>query len=410
MVTQESTGSAALRLAARGWSVLPVHTVTDGRCSCRRVRCPSPGKHPRVRWEPWMSRAATPAELEDWWVRWPEANVGVVTGWVSAVVVLDIDPRHGGEERLAELEAEHGALPDTVTSLTGGGGRHLWFAHPEHLVPSRPLVPGIDVKAEGGMVVAPPSRHVSGGVYRWLADHGPGEHELAPLPVWLERRSVELAGTSGARRQPAIARTAAERAAFADLWAEVGVDVAPGDVMVRCPFHDDHQPSLHVDAEGCRWFCFGCRRGGGVQALRRLVHPELAAPGRGRSGATVPVGTPTLAPDVVVDVVGESAHQGELLALVGGRRTWGGAHRRELAQLVAERDNPFDPHAVAVLIDGRIVGHLPRETARAYRPLIDRAIAAAGTATCLADIRGGWERGHGDVGRFGVVVHMPRTG
>lgn len=403
------TGAAAARrLAARGWSVIPMHSVTGGRCSCRRVRCASPGKHPRIRWEPWMLRAATPAELDAWWERWPDANVGVVTGWVSAVVVLDVDPRHGGEASLDELQATHGPLPDTVTSLTGGGGRHLWFAHPEHLVPSRPLAPGIDLKAEGGLVVVPPSRHVSGGVYRWLAGHGPDEHVLAAVPAWLQERSVSLEGVRGARRSPPIARTQAERAEFAGLWAEVGVDVGPGDVMVRCPFHDDHQPSLHIDADGCRWFCFGCRRGGSIGALRRLVHPEAVA-SRPRLRPGAPPGTPALSPEVTVEVVGESAHQGELLSLVGGRRTWGGAHVRVVAELVPQSDNPFDPQAVAVLIGGRIVGHLPRAAARAYRPLIERAIGATGAATCRAEIRGGWERPHGDVGRFGVVVHLPRV-
>jgi hypothetical protein len=354
-----------------------------------------------------MTRAATPAEIEAWWQRWPGANVGVVTGWVSALVVLDVDPRHDGDRALAALEDRHAALPATVTSATGGGGRHLWFAHPAHLVPSRPLRPGLDVKAEGGMVVAPPSVHASGDLYRWCPGRAPDEQLLAPLPGWLEEIAVAVEHPSGPGRQPPLARTPSERSAFRSLWADVGVDLGSDEVMVLCPFHDDHRPSLHVDPDGCRWFCFGCRRGGGIQALRRLVHPGGIPRDRPRTGT--PIGEPTLAADVAVDVVGESAYQENLLALTGGTRTWSGVRQVELAELVPRADNAYDPAAVEVVVDGRAVGYLGRTAARAYRPFVDAAIAADDAATCLAEIRGGWERGHGDVGRFGVVVFLPRV-
>lgn len=358
-----------------------------------------------------MSQRATPAEIEAWWERWPVSNVGVITGWVSAVVVVDIDPRHGGDESLATLEGDHGPLPETVTSVSGGGGRHWYFAHPSHLVPSRPLAAGIDLKAEGGMVVAPPSRHASGDAYRWRPGHGPDQHELEPLPAWVEQLSVSIDDRVGELRpvgpSTAIARTAAERDAFADLWAQLGVEMAPEEFMALCPLHDDHRPSLHIDPLGCRWFCFGCRRGGGIQALRQIIDPESdrARPAGDVDGV---LEAPTLAADIRVDVVGESAHQDELLALTGGRRTWSGAHRHLLARLEPEPDNPFDSEAVAVRIGDDLVGHLPRHAARRYRPIVERAMADAGVASCLAEIRGGWERGHGDVGRFGVVLMLPQ--
>jgi hypothetical protein len=406
-MTSETPATAALLLAARGWSVVPIHNVTAGRCSCRRSQCPSAGKHPRVRWERWTTRAARPTEIEAWWDRWPDANVGVITGWVSALVVVDIDPRHGGDTALAALEAEEEALPLTVTSVTGGGGRHFYFAHPTHLVPSRPLAAGIDLKAEGGPVVAPPSRHASGDTYRWLPGRGL-DRDLAAMPEWLDRLSVALDGSRSAGPRVTIARTAAERATFAELWSELGIDVQPVEFMARCPLHDDHRPSLHIDPDGCRWFCFGCRRGGGIQALRRIVEPESDWPSRGSSAADDGLDAPTLAPDIPVAVVGESAHQDALLALTGGRRTWSGAHRTVRARLEPVDDNPFDPQAVAVRIEDNLVGYLPRRAARSYRPLIEESIESSGVATCLGEIRGGWERADGDVGRFGVVVNLPR--
>jgi hypothetical protein len=202
-------------------------------------------------------------------------------------------------------------------------------------------------------------------------------------------------------------RTAGERARFAALWEAVGVRLDPGEQMVRCPFHDDHHPSLHVDADGCRWFCFGCRRGGGIQALRRLVQAGATPSAPPRPASLGPTEPPSLAPEVTVEVVGESYHQDELLALTGGRRTWSGAHREVLARLVPDDDDRFDPLAVKVVIEGRLVGHVPRAAARRYRPSIAEAIRAAGVATCRGEIRGGWERS-GDVGWFGVVLHLPR--
>jgi hypothetical protein len=230
---------------------------------------------------------------------------------------------------------------------------------------------------------------------------------LSPLPPWLEEISITMEEPWNAGRRDATTRTAGEKDTFAWLWSELGVRVGSKEFMALCPFHDDHRPSLHIDPLGCRWFCFGCRRGGGIQALGRAVHPEgdwppprLIDPG----DATT---TPTLLPDHRVDVVGESAHQDELLALTGGRRTWAGARRRVLAHLEPDDDNPDDSDAVAVAIEGWVVGHLARRDAPSYRPVIQAAIAENGAATCLAEIRGGWERDHGDVGRFGVILFLP---
>ena len=202
-------------------------------------------------------------------------------------------------------------------------------------------------------------------------------------------------------------RTAQEQATFAELWSELGVVVEPREFMARCPLHDDHHPSLHIDPEGCRWFCFGCRRGGGIQALRRIAHPEAESSSEQPAGAVAGPEVATLAPERSVDVVGESAHQDELLALTGGRRTWSGAHRQVLASLEPVDDNPFDPEAVAVLIEDRLVGYLPRWAAPIYRSTVEETIGRSGAATCRAEIRGGWERSGGDIGRFGVVILLP---
>jgi Bifunctional DNA primase/polymerase, N-terminal/Primase C terminal 1 (PriCT-1) len=107
------------------------------------------------------------------------------------VIVVDIDPRHEGNETLAERERDNGPLPDTWETLTGGGGRHLWFRHPGIArIPNSAGVigPGIDVRGDGGFVVAPPSIHESGRRYAWDVDHHPDDETLADLPAWMVAR------------------------------------------------------------------------------------------------------------------------------------------------------------------------------------------------------------------------------
>lgn len=163
--------AAALAAVARGWSVIPV-----------RAR----DKRPLIAWQEHQQRRADAEQVRAWYAEWPNANLGIVTGAVSGLVVIDVDPKHGGEASLADLERRHGPLPRTVEAVSGGGGRHLYFAHPGGHVTNRAgMAPGIDVRGDGGMIVAPPSVHPSGARYVWKAGRAPDELTLAPLPGWL---------------------------------------------------------------------------------------------------------------------------------------------------------------------------------------------------------------------------------
>ena len=175
--------AAALAYLARGWSVIPVEPR---------------GKRPLVPWTEYQLRPATVEELEAWFKRWPKANIGIVTGAVSGVVVLDVDERHGGTVSLSQLNTEFGPGPMTVEAATGGGGRHAYFGHPGGRVGNRVgLRPGIDLRGDGGCVVAPPSVHPSGRPYAWLPGRSPNEIEIAPLPSWLLPRSDRVEGRMG---------------------------------------------------------------------------------------------------------------------------------------------------------------------------------------------------------------------
>ena len=170
---------AALAYAARGWRVLPLHTPQPGGgCSCRDRACPSPGKHPRTMHG--LRDATTDEEtIRRWWRMWPDAGVAIATG--GGLAVLDVDPRNGGDAALAELEDQYGEIR-TLIARTGGGGLHLYLAAPSDLRTRPGFMPGLDLKAAGGYVVAPPSLHASGRRYEWVPDY---PEEPQPMPGWL---------------------------------------------------------------------------------------------------------------------------------------------------------------------------------------------------------------------------------
>jgi hypothetical protein len=110
----------------------------------------------------------------------------------TVAIVIDVDPDHGGDETLADLEGIHGRLPDTVEAIAGSGGRHIYFKHPG--IPIRNsasrLGPGIDVRGDGSYVIAPPSLHRSGSRYAWEVSSHPDDAPLAEVPAWLMKLMV----------------------------------------------------------------------------------------------------------------------------------------------------------------------------------------------------------------------------
>jgi hypothetical protein len=111
----------------------------------------------------------------------------------------------------------------------------------------------------------------------------------------------------------------------------------------------------------------------------------------------------------VVNVVGESAYQGTLEQLAGGRTIDGGRNPDHMAALIPEPHNPYDPNAVRVVIvsgNAGHIGYLSRADAIAYRPVIDHLAAVGKLAACRASLSGGWDRGGGDRGSFGVRLFL----
>jgi hypothetical protein len=157
--------AAALEYLSRGWSVIPVH-----------------GKRPRIpAWAPYQERLPTVQEITTWWNQWPDAGIAIITGRISKLVVVDIDPKNGGTRE---------GLPSTGrVAKTGGGGWHLFYSYPDGPEPVQNQTgmfhDGVDVRADGGYVVAAPSPHASGGTYQWEA-----ENALTTPPDWVIKPSA----------------------------------------------------------------------------------------------------------------------------------------------------------------------------------------------------------------------------
>ncbi len=195
--------------------------------------------------------ATTDADvIRSWWQRWPEANIGLAIP--PGFVVVDVD----AQDALDRLRADALPLPATAQATTGRR-QHFWYATPGVVCRNRVgLLPGIDLRAPGGYVVAPPSVHPGGMLYRWVIE--PSASTIAECPEWLLQRVAEpsqsrarspeewsrriagpvpkgrrnqtLAQVAGLLFRRLPARVAAE---FALCWAQVKLSppLPPGEVQ-----------------------------------------------------------------------------------------------------------------------------------------------------------------------------------
>lgn len=182
MSPDQSLLEAALALAADGRAVFPYAGVANMTCTCwNGADCDRTGKHPLVKGG-FKAATTDPVQIRRWWTEFPDANIGAATG--NGYLVVDIDERNGGLATIQSLVAEHGGFPPTLATASGGGGAHLHYTYSSSLkVPSKDgLFPGVDIKADPGAIIRPPSNHKSGGRYRYAGDGGPA---MAPAPQWL---------------------------------------------------------------------------------------------------------------------------------------------------------------------------------------------------------------------------------
>jgi len=199
--------SGALAYASLGWHVFP---------------CEPAGKRPLT--DHGLKDATTdPEQLRAWWAHWPDANVAIVTGAISGLVVIDVDADKDGEATLELLEALHGQLPETVRAITGGDGWHYLFAHPGGEIRNTAgrLGRGVDTRGDGGYIIAAPSLHASGQRYEWVTEP---TDPLAALPTWILddlARPVDPPAVTSMPAPPASSTTAYARKVLEERAAEV---------------------------------------------------------------------------------------------------------------------------------------------------------------------------------------------
>jgi Bifunctional DNA primase/polymerase, N-terminal/Primase C terminal 1 (PriCT-1) len=205
---------AALAYARRGLPVLPLWWTDDlaecCACGAKSGEC-KPGKHPLGDLVHHGVKDATLDQrtIANWWRRYPPANIGIAAGRDFRLLVVDVDPDAGGNDSLAALERENGALPATIEAATPRGGRHVYLIVP----PGRPLStisagklgPGLDHRCQGGYVAAPPSA-VFGKPYTW-SDCG---KRFAIAPDWLLDRLEADTGGPGKATSPEVWRKLVE--------------------------------------------------------------------------------------------------------------------------------------------------------------------------------------------------------
>ena len=170
--------SAALALAGKGLLVFPCRPRDKRPATANGLK----------------DATRDPDIIRRWWRQEPQLNLAIATGAVSNVFVIDLDGLDA-EVNLRRLEAEHGELPATVEVITARG-RHVYFRWPETPVRNSAgkIAPGIDVRGDGGYVLAPPSVHPSGRPYAWSVDSA---NAFAPAPEWLLAKLAAAAPAAG---------------------------------------------------------------------------------------------------------------------------------------------------------------------------------------------------------------------
>jgi len=183
MTAPPALAAAAAEYVSRGWAVFPVEPG---------------GKRPVGQLVPHGLKQASveQRDVERWWAKLPDANIGLRTG--LSFDVLDIDGPEGMEALDIASSEAYSVIGPTCT--TGGGGHHVYVA-PTGVGNKAGLLPKVDWRGAGGYVVAPPSVHASGRCYEWLDGQSPGELSPAPVPGWL-RRLLEPERPSVAAARP----------------------------------------------------------------------------------------------------------------------------------------------------------------------------------------------------------------
>ena len=218
------------------------------------------------------------AQIKAWWQKYPNVNIGLATGSVSQnvfVIDLDIDEDRGidGYHSLEDWQREHGDFPETWTAITGRGGYHLYYRGNGKIKNRAGIIDGVDIRGNGGYVVAPPSIHKNGRRYEW--EYSPDEFEIAKADNNVEyflSHDDQKQGTAftmpnivaaGQRNQMLFrfacmmqAKGASDQSVFAATMAENESSCSPPlteqevRIIVSSATKYDKGKPIHIDSEG----------------------------------------------------------------------------------------------------------------------------------------------------------------
>jgi hypothetical protein len=219
-------GARALEAARMHWAVLPLRGKVPAIAGGRGV----------------LDATTDTATVAAWWGgQYRHANLGARVP--ESMVVLDVDPRHGGLDSLAELERGYGPLPETLTTISGrgDGGMHLFYRRPPGRLSSARLGAGIDIKTSAGYVVMPPSIHpTSGKPYTWI------ERPVVAPPAWL----IALLSPSAAKPDPQHSRASARTFTGPSPADQFSASTSWFDILEP---HGWQCIDADPDADGARW-------------------------------------------------------------------------------------------------------------------------------------------------------------
>lgn len=171
----------ALNYLDRGFNVIPLGTKSkfpNGKALISTGHKKIVDGKEKGSWEIFQTEAVTEELIDKWWTHTPQSNIGIVTGRISKLVVVDVDPRNSGDKSMKNLH-----LPPTYIVNTGGGGWHYYYLWPhENDAPNQDFADGIEIKGNGGYVVAPPSIHDKTHKAYVAANE---VAELSEAPEWL---------------------------------------------------------------------------------------------------------------------------------------------------------------------------------------------------------------------------------
>jgi len=247
-VDPDTVARHARALTRYDLAIVPLHPCrADGSCDCRkRLRCSTPGKHPRILWKKRPAEPPTADELERWFRTWPDSGLGAILG--DRHCALDVDHHRGGPDGpavLARLQGEHGPLPRTWHATSPSAGHHLYFANHGRFTTARQVADGVQLRAGRHVMVLPPTHGRT-----WIVS--PRQAPLADLPVWVadlaQRKRQQQTGNGGyqvaerllpSERHPTYVRVALELARMGlpvDVIAEM---LAVVDHRMANPPKDD---------------------------------------------------------------------------------------------------------------------------------------------------------------------------